>query len=97
MLVWRGGKARQVSGKYDGALSKRKEDPRLLTRQGAFTEDIQLPGTFWAQFVRSPHPHARIRNNDATAALAPSGVRHIEMPLTPARVRRAIQSIGLGG
>ena len=53
-----------------GAPVKRKEDPRLLTGQGAYVEDIQLPGTLWAHFVRSPHAHARILNVDASAAMA---------------------------
>ena len=53
-----------------GASVKRKEDHRLLVGQGAFVEDIQLPGMFWAHFVRSPHAHARISNIDTSAALA---------------------------
>ena len=53
-----------------GESIKRKEDHRLLVGQGAFTEDIQLPGTLWAYFLRSPHAHARILNIDATTALA---------------------------
>ncbi len=53
-----------------GASIKRKEDRRFLTGQAAFTEDLQLPGMLWANFVRSPHAHARILNIDASAALA---------------------------
>lgn len=53
-----------------GAPVKRKEDPRLLTGQGAFVEDIQLPDILWANFLRSPHAHARIRNIDVSAAMA---------------------------
>ena len=53
-----------------GASVKRKEDYRLLIGQGAFVEDIQLPGMLWAHFVRSPHAHARISNIDTSAALA---------------------------
>ena len=53
-----------------GTSVKRKEDPRLLTGQGAFVEDIQLPGMLWAHFVRSPHAHARLRRIDVTAATA---------------------------
>ena len=53
-----------------GASIKRKEDHRLLIGQGAFVEDIQLPGMLWAHFVRAPHAHARIRNIDTSAALA---------------------------
>ena len=53
-----------------GARVKRKEDHRLLTGAGAYTEDLQLPGMLWAHFIRSPHAHARIRNIDTSAALA---------------------------
>ena len=53
-----------------GSSVKRKEDPRLLTGQGAYVEDIQLPGTLWANFVRSPHAHARIMDVDVSAAMA---------------------------
>ena len=52
-----------------GASVKRREDPRLLTGRGRFTDDIQLPGTVYAVFVRSPYAHARIKNVDVSKAL----------------------------
>jgi aerobic carbon-monoxide dehydrogenase large subunit len=58
-----------------GAPRKRKEDPRFLTGASRFTDDIALLGQLHAVVVRSPHAHARIRNVDATAALAAPGVR----------------------
>src|SRR5690606_19785379 len=57
-----------------GAAIKRKEDPRLITGQGNYTDDIQLPGMVYAVFVRSPHAHARIRSIDTSAARALPGV-----------------------
>jgi carbon-monoxide dehydrogenase large subunit len=57
-----------------GQPVRRKEDRRLLTGQGAFSDDINLPGQAYAVFVRSPHAHARIRAIDASAALAIPGV-----------------------
>ncbi|MFD1717371.1 xanthine dehydrogenase family protein molybdopterin-binding subunit [Georgenia deserti] len=40
----------------------RIEDPALLTGRGRFLDDLDpLPGTLAAAVVRSPHPHARIR------------------------------------
>jgi carbon-monoxide dehydrogenase large subunit len=52
----------------------RKEDLRLVTGKGRFTDDFSLPGQVWAAMVRSPYPHARILNIDPTDALAMPGV-----------------------
>ncbi len=57
-----------------GQSVPRKEDEKLLLGQGAFVEDIDVPGILWAHFVRSPHAHARILSIDSTAALAAPGV-----------------------
>ena len=38
----------------------RKEDERLTSGRGAFTDDLVLPGMVHACVVRSPHAHARI-------------------------------------
>ena len=38
----------------------RKEDFRLVTGRGCFTDDVNLPGQAYAVMVRSPHAHARI-------------------------------------
>ncbi len=42
----------------------RKEDARLITGKGRFTDDFTLPGQTWAAMVRSPYPHARILGID---------------------------------
>ena len=55
---------------YFGQSLKRFEDPRLLRGQGAFVDDITLPGQLYAHVMRSPHAHATIRSVDATEALA---------------------------
>jgi carbon-monoxide dehydrogenase large subunit len=52
----------------------RKEDLRLLTGVGSFSDDVSLPGQAYAVFVRSPHAHARIRTIDTEAARATPGV-----------------------
>ena len=57
-----------------GKPVRRKEDERLVTGKGRFTDDFALPGQTYAAIVRSPHPHARIRGVDKTAALAMPGV-----------------------
>ena len=52
----------------------RKEDRRLLTGAGRFTDDLNIPGQTYAAFVRSPHAHARVQGIDSSAALALPGV-----------------------
>src|SRR6266851_2582752 len=52
----------------------RKEDRRLLTGQGRYVGDIDLPRQAYAAFLFSPHAHARIRAIDASAARALPGV-----------------------
>jgi aerobic carbon-monoxide dehydrogenase large subunit len=43
-----------------GQPVRRKEDQRLLTGKGRFTDDFDMPGQAYAVMVRSPYPHARI-------------------------------------
>jgi aerobic carbon-monoxide dehydrogenase large subunit len=57
-----------------GTPVRRLEDGRLLTGQGHYSDDVSLPGQAYARFIRSPHPHARIRGVDAGAARAAPGV-----------------------
>ncbi len=57
-----------------GQPLRRKEDLRLLTGKGRFTDDFSLDGQAYAVMVRCPHPHARIRPIDAAAARALPGV-----------------------
>ena len=60
-----------------GQPLRRKEDQRLLTGGGRFSDDVSLPGESYVAFVRSPHAHARIRAIDRTSALAVPGVRAV--------------------
>jgi carbon-monoxide dehydrogenase large subunit len=57
-----------------GKPVRRKEDARLITGRGEFSDDINAPGQAHAIVLRSPHAHARIRGIDVTAALATPGV-----------------------
>ena len=66
-----------ASGGAFGQRMLRKEDARLLTGEGRFVDDLQIPGALWMGMVRSPFAHARIGNIDASAALAMPGVRHV--------------------
>jgi carbon-monoxide dehydrogenase large subunit len=63
-----------MGAKWFGAAVKRKEDPALLAGRGRFIDDVRLPGTAHAAFVRSSYPHARIRGIDGSAAKAVKGV-----------------------
>ena len=45
-----------------GASIKRKEDPRLLTGEAKYLDDIQLPGMVYAAILRSPYAHAKIKS-----------------------------------
>lgn len=60
-----------------GARIKRQEDPRLLTGNGHYVDDIELPGMLHAAVLRSPHAHARIRDIDVSAVLAVEGVVNV--------------------
>ncbi len=63
-----------MGAKWFGAAVKRKEDPALLAGKARFVDDVRLSGTLHAAFVRSPHPHAKIRSIDASAAKTLKGV-----------------------
>src|SRR5918996_4931763 len=54
--------------RYVGGGLLRKEDPKLLTGQGIYTEDIVIPGMVWVAVVRSPFAHARINRVDTSRA-----------------------------
>ena len=57
-----------------GQPIRRKEDLRLVTGLGRFSDDFNLEGQVFAAFVRSPYPHARIVAINTDAARAMSGV-----------------------
>ena len=46
-----------------GSGIRRREDPRLITGNARYTDDIKLPGTLHMAIVRSPVAHAHIRGN----------------------------------
>ena len=63
-----------MATQYFGQRIKRNEDPRLLTGQALFVDDVNLPGMLHVAFLRSPYAHARIRRVDCSRALARTGV-----------------------
>jgi carbon-monoxide dehydrogenase large subunit len=60
--------------RYVGQSMKRFEDPRLVTGNGTFVDDLSFPEMWHAAVVRSPHAHARLRSIDASDVRALPGV-----------------------
>jgi carbon-monoxide dehydrogenase large subunit len=57
-----------------GQPVRRDEDLRLVTGQGRYTDDIDLPRAAHAFVLRAPVAHARIKRIDATVARGMPGV-----------------------
>ena len=57
-----------------GQPLRRKEDFRLVTGKGRFSDDFNIDGQTYAVMVRSPHPHARIRHVETDRAKGMPGV-----------------------
>ena len=57
-----------------GQPVRRREDFRLLTGKGCYSDDFNFPGQAYAVMVRSPHAHARIESIDPAKAKAAPGV-----------------------
>jgi carbon-monoxide dehydrogenase large subunit len=53
-----------------GDTVRRKEDLRLVTGRGCYSDDFNFSGQAYGAAVRSPHAHAFIRSIDTTAASA---------------------------
>ena len=63
-----------MATQYIGESVKRVEDPRLISGEGKYLDDIQLPGMVAAAILRSPYAHARIQRIDTAKAKALPGV-----------------------
>src|ERR1700681_961962 len=57
-----------------GQPLRRKEDRRLVTGNGRFSDDVGAPGQVFAVMLRSPYPHARIVRLDMSRACRMPGV-----------------------
>ncbi|HYL42474.1 MAG TPA: molybdopterin cofactor-binding domain-containing protein [Ktedonobacteraceae bacterium] len=57
-----------------GSPIKRREDPRLITGQATYVDDIKIPGMLHMAVLRSPYGHARITRIDTSAARQHPGV-----------------------
>jgi xanthine dehydrogenase YagR molybdenum-binding subunit len=60
-----------------GRPHPRVEAPDKVTGRARYSSDVRLPGQLQGRILRSPHPHARILEVDASAARALPGVRAV--------------------
>lgn len=87
---------RVAEPRFFGARIKRNEDPRLLTGQALFVDDVDLPGMLHIAFVRSPYAHARIKSIDASAARELPGVAAVYTAADLGSYwRRGVLNVGL--
>ncbi len=63
-----------MAEKTVGKPIKRTEDPRLIQGLAHYVDDVRLPDTLHAAFLRSIYAHARIKSIDTTAAQKLPGV-----------------------
>ena len=57
-----------------GTRVARIEDPRFLTGQGTYIDNLQLPGAVWLTYVRSTLAHGVITDIDVSDAVSMPGV-----------------------
>jgi carbon-monoxide dehydrogenase large subunit len=60
-----------------GQRIKPRKDLPLIQGLGTYADDVKLPNTVHAAFLRSPYAHARLRRIDATRALDLPGVVYV--------------------
>src|SRR5256884_3111383 len=60
-----------------GSPIKRREDPRLITGQSTYVDDIKIPGMLHMVVLRSPYGHARINSINTDAARKHPGVKAV--------------------
>ncbi|MCW2759059.1 MAG: xanthine dehydrogenase family protein molybdopterin-binding subunit [Nocardioidaceae bacterium] len=69
-------------GSILGNTVPRVEDPDLITGRSTYVDDLRIPDTAQAIFVRSPFAHARITAIDTTEAEAAPGVLAVHTAAT---------------
>ena len=63
-----------MSAATAGTAVRRIEDPPLIMGTGSYTDDVKLPGTLHAAFVRAGVAHGTITNIDTSEAKTAPGV-----------------------
>lgn len=67
----------QASLKFVGKKTPRIDGPERVTGRAVYTFDVQLPGMLYGKILRSPHPHAKIKNINTRRAEKLPGVRAV--------------------
>jgi aerobic carbon-monoxide dehydrogenase large subunit len=80
--------------KLVGTRVKRREDPRLITGNATYCDDVTLPGLLYMAVLRSPYGHARITKLDASKARSMRGVVRV---VTGAEVKELSGPVPIGG
>lgn len=80
------------AARYVGERTPRKEDGRLLTGRGQFTDDVRVPGMLHVAYVRSAVARGRIVAIDMDAAREMPGVQAIFTQADLAAVPVAFQT-----
>ena len=60
-----------------GTPIKRREDPRLITGQATYVDDVKMHGMHYMSVLRSPYGHARINSINTEAAKKHPGVKAV--------------------
>ena len=60
-----------------GAPVGRVEGAEKVSGQAIYGADVHFPNTLWGKILRSPYPHARIKNIDISKAWKVDGVKAI--------------------
>ncbi len=63
-----------MAEKMFGSRMNRVEDPRLITGEAKYVDDIKLPGMAYAAILRSPYAHAKIKSINTQKAARVPGV-----------------------
>ena len=66
-----------MEGHVIGRGITRVDGPSKVTGRSTHSADVNLPGTLWGGFLRSPFPHARMVNIDVSRARKLPGVRAV--------------------
>ncbi|MCA1646344.1 MAG: xanthine dehydrogenase family protein molybdopterin-binding subunit [Chloroflexi bacterium] len=75
-----------------GQPEERIEGSLKVTGRARYTADFRPAGMLWARYLLSPHPHARIRSIDVSAARSMPGVHAVltGTDIGPVRIGRAL-------
>ncbi|HEY79023.1 MAG TPA: xanthine dehydrogenase family protein molybdopterin-binding subunit [Dehalococcoidia bacterium] len=63
--------------RFIGKPAPRKDAVEIVTGHAKFVGDIKQHGLLWGKVLRSPHPHANIKNIDTSKAARLPGVRAV--------------------